>query len=394
MDTGKEEPVALLPRENLTTKIPELDGPAIAIAVYGFTDKTGQMKPNDKLAVFSKAVTQGAEVFLIKSLQDSKNWFKVVERVGLDNLIKERQLIRNQREVYEGKDARPLKPMTVAGVMIEGGIIGYDSNIRSGGNGARFLGIGGSQQYRVDEITISMRLISVNSGEVLLTTAVSKTIFSTQHNVGVLRFVDAGTKALELENGMALNEPTTYAVRVAIEQAVYDMIVEGEKKGIWRYKKVVPAVVKEEPKAEVKVEEKKDVVVEPQPISETKSEAVIVSRVVPIAPTEVKVEEVKVEEKKDVVVQPQTKSETKTQAVPSAATEVKKDTVDLFGTRVLKEDAFVYKEADEKSQRTWQLKKGTELTIISPGPEGWHLVRDAEKRKGFVKQDVLINKQK
>ena len=372
MEAGKEEPVALQPRESLTTKIPELDGPPIVIAVYGFTDKTGQMKPNDKLAVFSKAVTQGAEVFLIKSLQDSKNWFKVVERVGLDNLIKERQLIRNQREVYEGKDARQLKPMTVAGVMIEGGIIGYDSNIRSGGNGARFLGIGGSQQYRVDEIVVSMRLISVNSGEVLLTTAVSKTIFSTQHNVGMLRFVDAGTKALELENGMALNEPTTYAVRVAIEQAVYDMIVEGEKKGIWRYKKTAQVEekkeqVKAEPKVElkveeVKVEEKKDVVAQPQPISETKPEVVLVPSVVPVATTEVKKEQ------------------------PKAP-------VDLFGKRILKEDAYLYKEADDKSQRTWQLKKGTELTIISPGPDGWHLVRDAEQRKGFVKQDVLTNKQ-
>lgn len=243
MDLAKEEPVALKPRQNLFDSLPALDGPPITIAVYGFSDKTGQMKPNDRLAVFSKAVTQGAEVFLIKSLQDAKNWFRVVERVGLDNLVKERQLIRNQREVYEGKDAKPLKPMTVAGVMIEGGIIGYDSNIRSGGNGARFLGIGGSQQYRVDEIVISMRLVSVNSGEVLLTTAVSKTIYSTQHNVGVLRFVDAGTKALELENGNALNEPTTYAVRVAIEQAVYEMIQEGEKKGLWRFKKQVAEVL-------------------------------------------------------------------------------------------------------------------------------------------------------
>ena len=158
MEASKEEPVALQPKENLTAKLPDLDGPPITIAVYGFQDKTGQMKPNDKLAVFSKAVTQGAEVFLIKSLQDSKNWFKVVERVGLDNLIKERQLIRNQREVYEGKDAKPLKPMTVAGVMIEGGIIGFDSNIRSGGNGARFLGIGGSQQYRVDEVVIRVQI--------------------------------------------------------------------------------------------------------------------------------------------------------------------------------------------------------------------------------------------
>jgi curli production assembly/transport component CsgG len=345
MEASQEEPMALQPRESLTSKLPELDGPAITIAVYGFQDKTGQMKPNDRLALFSKAVTQGAEVFLIKSLQDSKNWFKVVERVGLDNLVKERQLIRNQREVYEGKDAKPLKPMTVAGVMIEGGIIGYDSNIRSGGNGARFLGIGGSQQYRVDEIVISMRLISVNSGEVLITNAVSKTIFSTQHNVGVLRFVDAGTKALELENGMALNEPTTYAVRVAIEQAVYDMIVEGEKKGLWRYKKPAGAS---------------------------------------------RPEEVKVEEKKDVVVQSQTKSETKTETVPAAAAEVKKaEPKPLFGQRKLKEAEFIYKDPTDKSQKTWQFKKGTVVDIVQPGSEGWVRVTDSEKRGGWIRMEQL-----
>jgi len=236
MEVSVEEPVKLEARKTLVERIPELDGPPITIAVYGFQDKTGQKKPNDKLALFSSAVTQGSEVFLIKALQDSNGWFKVVERVGLDNLIKERQLIRNQREVYEGKEATPLKPMTVAGVMIEGGIIGYDSNIRSGGNGARFLGIGGSEQYRVDEVIISMRIVSVNSGEVLLTSAVSKTIYSTAHNVGVLRFIDAGTKSLELESGQALNEPTTYAVRVAIEQAVYEMIIDGERKGLWKFK--------------------------------------------------------------------------------------------------------------------------------------------------------------
>ncbi len=209
----------------------------MTIAVYGFTDKTGQMKPNERLALFSKAVTQGGEVFLIKALQDARGWFKVVERVGLDNIVKERQLIRNQREVYEGKDAKPLKPMTVAGIMIEGGIIGYDSNIRSGGQGARFFGIGASEQYRVDEVVVSLRLISVASGEVLLTNAVSKTIYSTGSNSGVFTFVDGGTRSLEVEGGTALNEPTTYAVRVAIEQAVYEMIVEGEKKGLWSFKK-------------------------------------------------------------------------------------------------------------------------------------------------------------
>ena len=375
MEGAKEEPVALKPRESLIEKLPDLDGPPITIAVYGFTDKTGQMKPNDRLAVFSKAVTQGAEVFLIKSLQDSKNWFKVVERVGLDNLIKERQLIRNQREVYEGKDAKPLRPMTVAGVMIEGGIIGYDSNIRSGGNGARFLGIGGSQQYRVDEIVISMRLVSINSGEVLITNAVSKTIYSTQHNVGVLRFVDAGTKALELENGMALNEPTTYAVRVAIEQAVYDMIVEGEKKGMWRYKK--PAVVQPQPQpAPVVKEQKKDELVQPQTLQGA-----------PEPGNGQNVETNKIESK---VIQQDPKAEANLKPVISTTT--LKPNANLFGFRYLGLDSYVYLEANEKSQRTWLLKRGTRMTILSPGPEGWHFVKDDENRKGYVKSNVLLDR--
>ena len=380
MEASREEPVALQPRESLTTKIPELDGPPLTIAVYGFQDKTGQMKPNDKLAVFSKAVTQGAEVFLIKSLQDSKNWFKVVERVGLDNLIKERQLIRNQREVYEGKDAKPLKPMTVAGVMIEGGIIGFDSNIRSGGNGARFLGIGGSQQYRVDEVVISLRLVSVNSGEVLITNAVSKTIYSTQHNVGVLRFVDAGTKALELENGQALNEPTTYAVRVAIEQAVYDMIVEGQKKGLWRYKVSKPAVI----------EEKKNELVQPQTVEISKGAAEPVSAT-QIEPSIRKDNEgIKTESKaKDQGPEIDSTATLKANLKPTASVQGLKPNVELFEPRYLIQDAFVYRESNEKSQRTWWLKKGTKLSIITPGPEGWHFVQDEEKRKGFVKADVL-----
>jgi curli production assembly/transport component CsgG len=381
MEASKEEPVILKPRESLVSQLPDLDGPPLTIAVYGFQDKTGQMKPNDRLAVFSKAVTQGAEVFLIKSLQDSKKWFRVVERVGLDNLIKERQLIRNQREVYEGKDAKPLKPMTVAGVMIEGGIIGYDSNIRSGGNGARFLGIGGSQQYRVDEIIISMRLVSINSGEVLITNAVSKTIYSTQHNVGVLRFVDAGTKALELENGSALNEPTTYAVRIAIEQAVYDMIIEGEKKGLWRFKKT--PVVQPEP---VVKEEKKDELVQsqtsqesqraPEPVSAPSNE-----------PNDRKNTETNKIESKGIQQEPKAEAKLK----PVIATPTLKPNVDLFGPRYLSLDSFVYKESDEKSQRTWLLKKGTKLTILSPGPEGWHFVKDDENRKGYVKSNVLLD---
>ena len=217
--------------------IPGPKGPPITVAVYNFSDKTGQRKPNDKFSTFSSAVTQGGEVFLIKALQDAGRgkWFQVVERVGLDNLIKERQLIRNQRETYEGKDAKQLSPMLIAGVMIEGGIVGYDTNVQSGGEGAALLGIGISQQYRTDVVTVVLRLVSVHTGEVLISAGATKTILSTGSSGNMLTFLDQGTMSIQAEAGANVNEPNTYAVRLATEAAVVDMIKQGANKGLWGF---------------------------------------------------------------------------------------------------------------------------------------------------------------
>lgn len=226
-------------RSNELASLPPVDGPKIPIAVYKFADLTGQRKPNEKFATFSSAVTQGAEVLLIKALQDAGKgqWFQAVERVALENLVKERQLIRSQRELYEKDQAKPLTPLIVAGIMIDGGVVGYDSNVTTGGIGARFLGIGAQQEYRKDEVTVILRLISVNTGEILLSTGASKTVLSTGAGANVFKFVDMGTKSLEFEAGTSINEPTTYAVRIAIEAAVADMVKEGVKKKLWSYKK-------------------------------------------------------------------------------------------------------------------------------------------------------------
>jgi len=222
---------------NELENMPPPYGPPITIAMYGFSDKTGQRKENDKFSVLSSAVTQGAEVFLIKALQDAGHgkWFQVVERVGLDDLIKERQLIRNQRETYEGKDAKPLSPMLIAGVMVEGGIVGYDTNLQSGGSGAAALGIGVNQQYRTDEVTVVVRLISVHTGEVLISAGATKTILSTGGSGTVVTFLDQSTMSLQVEAGANVNEPTTYAVRLATEAAVVDIIKQGVQKNLWSY---------------------------------------------------------------------------------------------------------------------------------------------------------------
>jgi len=217
--------------------IPNPNGPPITIAVYNFTDKTGQRKPNNTIATLSSAVTQGGEVFLIKALQDvgKGKWFQVVERVGLDDLIKERQLIRNQRETYEGKDSKPLSPMLVAGVLIQGGIVGYDSNVSTGGAGAALLGIGSSAQFRTDEVTVVIRLVSVHTGEVLVSAGATKTILSAGVDNNVMKFLDQGTMSVQIEAGKNVNEPSTYAVRVATEAAVVDMIRQGVAKKLWQF---------------------------------------------------------------------------------------------------------------------------------------------------------------
>jgi curli production assembly/transport component CsgG len=249
------------------------NGPVVA-AVYGFTDKTGQRKPSERLANISFAVTQGAEVWVIKALQEvgQGQWFKVVERVGLDNLTKERQIIRQARESVG--DTRQLKPMMFAGIIIEGGIIGYDSNTLTGGAGARYLGIGASTQYRQDVVTVTMRATSVQTGEVLLSVSTTKTIISTGSSFTVFKFFDVGTRSLETEVGNSINEPVNYAVRAAIEQAVVEMVKEGNRKGLWAFKQ--PVVIQPTP-VELPTEEIKpvsEVVSIPATVEEKKNELV------------------------------------------------------------------------------------------------------------------------
>ena len=222
-------------------KIPELGQPKITIAVYSFPDKTGQRKPNTKFSQLSTAVTQGPEVWVINGLRavgGHEPWFIVLERDGLDNLIKERQLIRSTRELYDGESdiKNQLKPLKFAGLIVEGGIVGYDSNITSGGIGARYFGIGASEQYRTDQVTVSLRLVSVQTGEILLTVSATKTIASYSSGGDVFRFLDMSTKALEIETGVATNEPVNYAIRSTIEHAVFNMIHEGILSDLWKFK--------------------------------------------------------------------------------------------------------------------------------------------------------------
>ena len=213
-------------------------GPPITVAVYSFKDMTGQRKPSNTLSLFSSAVTQGAETYLIKTLSEvgNRQWFTVVERVGLDNLLKERQMIKQTREIYDGEKAKMLPPLALAGVILEGGIIDYNSNTLTGGTGARWLGIGPYTQYTQDLVVINLRLVSVQTGEVLTSITIEKNLLSTAEGVTALRFFNTATRAFELDSSQTFNEPGNYALRSAIEAGVIELIAQGERQGLWKYK--------------------------------------------------------------------------------------------------------------------------------------------------------------
>jgi curli production assembly/transport component CsgG len=228
--------------------LPAPDGPKIAVAVYGFKDMTGQRKNSTTLSLFSTAVTQGAESYLIKSLQEAGNrqWFTVVERVNLDNLLKERQMIKQTREIYDGANAKMLPPLALAGVILEGGIIDYNSNVLTGGTGFAVLGIGPYTQYMQDQVVISMRLVSVQTGEILTSVTIEKNLLSTKDGATAVRFYNQGTRSFEFDSSQTFNEPGNYALRSAIEQGIIELIKSGKNLGLWKFKEKPNELVQKE----------------------------------------------------------------------------------------------------------------------------------------------------
>ncbi len=223
--------VSNLINEELANIGPPRARPSVAVYPESFIDKTGQRRSNSQYASFSTAITQAPDAYLIRALKHS-GVFTVVERKGLDNLTKERQIIRTTRETFDEK--QQVKPLLFAGLIMEGGVIGYESNIKSGGAGARYLGIGATKEYRQDSVTVSLRTVSVSTGKILIEVLVTKSILSASISSDVFRFYENMTELIEIESGLVENESINIALQMAIETAVLQTIKEGYEQEYWK----------------------------------------------------------------------------------------------------------------------------------------------------------------
>ncbi|MDP5209328.1 CsgG/HfaB family protein [Microbulbifer sp. 2205BS26-8] len=202
----------------------------IVVAVYGFSDLTGQYRPAPASS-FSTAVTQGAAAMLVQVLNES-GWFVTLEREGLQNLLTERKIIRAAIKEQGNIPPFELPSLMSANIMLEGGIVAYDTNIKTGGAGVRYFGIGISEQYRVDEVTVNLRAVDVRSGRVVSSVLTSKKILSRQIQGDVYQFVEY-KRLLEIEAGTTTNDPAQLCVLSAIEAAVIHLISQGVNANLW-----------------------------------------------------------------------------------------------------------------------------------------------------------------
>ena len=221
----------------VTNKLYNLPKPKqkIVAGVYNFRDQTGQYKALENGSTFSTAISQGATTILIKALEDS-DWFTPIERENLANLLNERKIIRSTRDEYSKKKNSKKEPnlpaLLYAGILLEGGVISYDTNILSGGYGARYFGVGGSSQYRQDRISVYLRAVSTSNGKILKTVYISKTILSQAISVNLFKYVSF-QRLLEAETGFTKNEPVQLAMKEAIEKAVESLVLEGIQDDLW-----------------------------------------------------------------------------------------------------------------------------------------------------------------
>jgi hypothetical protein len=277
-------------------------------------------------------------------------------------------MIRQMREAYQGREAKPLPAMLFAGIMMEGGIIGYDSNTLTGGSGMRIFGIGANTQYQSDTVTVNLRTVSVSTGEILTNVTVTKTVLSYMDKVTLLRFINSGTDSVEGEIGGSINESVNKAIDVAVQAAVVSTINEGARKGHWAFK--------EEPKH---VELISQPTPAPTPVPATKSE-----------PKAEPAQSGKQEpaKKEQTVATADPKEISKNGINPVAAVrgpppEDKKPPIAISKKVYLKDISYIYKETNDRSQKTWQFIAGTELTAVAEDGQ-WLQVKDNQNRGGWV----------
>lgn len=210
-----------------------------SVAVTSFEDLTGARVDGG----YSTAVAASGHLlleFILKNYRDEGH-LAIYSRRLLSELINERRLAQQANTSYATEAVNSLSKATQAlmgnakikplhdlpdlgpvDFLITGAVIGYDKNTRDSGAAAGMVGISNRYQQSEDSVSVLVELINVKTGAMSGIGIASELISSKLFNAGVFKYLEVD-KILELEGGGSLNEPKTYALYLALTQAVENM---------------------------------------------------------------------------------------------------------------------------------------------------------------------------
>jgi curli biogenesis system outer membrane secretion channel CsgG len=210
-----------------------------SVAVTSFEDLTGARVDGGS----STAVAASGHLlleFILKNYRDEGH-LAIYSRRLLSELINERRLAQQANTSYATEAVNSLSKATQAlmgnakikplhdlpdlgpvDFLITGAVIGYDKNTRDSGAAAGMVGISNRYQQSEDSVSVLVELINVKTGAMSGIGIASELISSKLFNAGVFKYLEVD-KILELEGGGSLNEPKTYALYLALTQAVENM---------------------------------------------------------------------------------------------------------------------------------------------------------------------------
>lgn len=205
----------------------------LSIAVGDIRDYTGKSSDSEGLAI-----TQGGALMAYSALGKMAPGVSIHER--FDTRVADAELAyMNQRQLGDGAmhsvpDAAtgeesevPWKPYFGGTILqsdyyIVGGITELNYNIRSGGAEAQVDQVGPKAREYVMNVAVDLRIVGTQSLKVYKTVSVQKQVVGYEIGVDMFRFLD--TYLFDLNAGVKNQEPLQLAVRMAIEDAVLQLV--------------------------------------------------------------------------------------------------------------------------------------------------------------------------
>jgi curli production assembly/transport component CsgG len=216
----------------------------LTVAVYDFPDLTGQRRPTQigSVSELSTAVSQGSSSVVIEALRltGGGTWFNVLDRTRDADQVRERTILAAT------SPNTPFAPLPPAEYILNGGVTAFERSVVANNTSAAFLGIGGNKSVVRNFVSVTLRLVRADTAEVIDSVTAYRSIDNNSEGVASRSRLPGGiypdsllskypspSDYLEADLSRSRAEMVQIATREAIEAALYELIGNAARGGLW-----------------------------------------------------------------------------------------------------------------------------------------------------------------